>query len=48
MVERKKATCAERLQDARASMAAAEQKVQARKASMRTTQGTEIVTNVEV
>jgi hypothetical protein len=48
MVERKKVTCAERLQDVRAAMASAEQKVQARKASMRTAQGTDIVTNVEV
>ena len=48
MVERKKGTVAEKLQQARAQASQAEQRVAARKATMRDAQGNQIVTNVEV
>lgn len=48
MVERKKATIAEKLQQARIQAQQAEQKVAARKANMKDAHGNQVVTNVEV
>lgn len=48
MVERKKATIAEKLQQARIQAQQAEQKVAARKGNMKDAHGNQVVTNVEV